>query len=141
MYSDNKILYRGVLFYGHLFVGMPLFGFTPPLPPFFLPRGLPLPPPPPPTPPLAPHVAPSVPSAPHVDPADLLRSLGPVQDSPMDLRLKREEPPRRSPNAAPPHCSPPPAAVHQHRTNLQVQQTVSSQVEKKTPLDLTCVKT
>ncbi|KAF6203335.1 hypothetical protein GE061_003753 [Apolygus lucorum] len=116
--------------------GMPLFGFSPPLPPFFLPRGFPLPPPPPPTPPPVPQTAPP---APHpLDPTDLLRNLGPVQDSPMDLRLKKEEP-RRSPltaNAAA-QASPP---THHQRASPQVQQAIP-QLEKKAPLDLSCVKT
>ncbi|XP_014248190.1 nuclear receptor subfamily 1 group D member 1-like [Cimex lectularius] len=80
--------------------GGPIFGFPPPIPPFFLPRGLLLPPPPPPTPPQPPAPASSL---------DILRSLGPVQDSPMDLRLRKDE--------------------------------ESTQSDRKTPLDLTCVKT
>ncbi|CAH1400207.1 unnamed protein product [Nezara viridula] len=73
---------------------LPLFGFPPPLPPLFLPRPpLPLPPPPP-------------------NSLDVLRSLGPVQDTPMDLSSRKRQ-----------------------------EQEEGAEETKKTPLDLTCVKT
>lgn len=80
---------------------LPLFGFGTPLAPLFLARPpLPMPPPP-------------------VSSEDVLRSLGPVQEAPIDLSSRPSGSRERS---HPPESSP------------------GTEDKKKTPLDLTCVK-
>ncbi|CAA9994473.1 unnamed protein product, partial [Nesidiocoris tenuis] len=129
--------------------GMSLFGYVPPLTPFFLPRGLPLPPhpPPPPTPPQLPAPPPvpvppvSLPNVPTVavDPAEILRRLGPEQESPMDLRLNKGSPRRTSP-AIVAARSPPPVSVRHSRHSPAAVISAHAQTDKKVPLDLSCVK-
>lgn len=128
---------------------MSLFGYVPPLTPFFLPRGLPLPPhpPPPPTPPQLPAPPPvpvppvSLPNVPTVavDPAEILRRLGPEQESPMDLRLNKGSPRRTSP-AIVAARSPTPVSVRHSRHSPAAVISAHAQTDKKVPLDLSCVK-